>query len=143
MREIVTVVIGIIEMDGKYLLTKRYQPKSQDSHNKWQLPGGGLELNETLEECLRRELKEEVGIEIKIITQIPRKFEKIYKTKHLLLPCFICKPRNDNPIILLDKEASEYGWYTKEEIKQLDSLEYTYEAIEEAEKLLISAGERT
>lgn len=135
-KEIVIVVIGIIRQKGKYLLTKRYQLDEKYSHGKWQLPGGGLEFHEKIEECLIRELKEEVGIEIKNITPIPQIFEVIYTKKHLVFPCFVCEPVEEHPTIVLDAEASEYGWFTPEEIDTLDFLSLTDDVIYAAEKII-------
>lgn len=58
------VSAGIIEKDGKILIAKRKTGKCIGA--KWEFPGGKLEENETLEECLLREIKEELDIEIEI-----------------------------------------------------------------------------
>lgn len=58
------VTAGIIEKDGKILIAKRKSGKCIGA--KWEFPGGKLEENETLEDCLKRELKEELDIEIEI-----------------------------------------------------------------------------
>ncbi len=61
-RTVVQVVAGVICRDGRYLVTKR----KHDVHlgGFWEFPGGKLEAGESLEACLRRELWEELGIEI-------------------------------------------------------------------------------
>lgn len=58
------VTAGIIEKDGKFLIAKRKTGKCIGKL--WEFPGGKLEEGETLEECLKRELMEELNIEIKI-----------------------------------------------------------------------------
>jgi 8-oxo-dGTP diphosphatase len=75
------VVIGIVRKDGKYLLTKRQEVDAShtDSHGKWQFPGGGLEFGETPEECLYREMKEEIGVDVKITALIPQVFSDVRK----------------------------------------------------------------
>ena len=61
-REPVQVAAGLIVRDGRYLLAKR------KAHVRlgglWEFPGGKREHGESLEACLRRELREELGIEI-------------------------------------------------------------------------------
>jgi 8-oxo-dGTP pyrophosphatase MutT (NUDIX family) len=53
----VTAVTGFAYIDNKIILTK--------THRGWELPGGHVEDGETLSEALRREMKEEAGINIK------------------------------------------------------------------------------
>ncbi len=61
-RTVVQVVAGVMCRDGRYLVAKR----KNDVHlgGFWEFPGGKLEAGESLEACLRRELREELGIEI-------------------------------------------------------------------------------
>ena len=58
------VTAAIIEKRGKILIARR--KKSDSLANKWEFPGGTIEAEETPEECLRRELFEEFGIEAKV-----------------------------------------------------------------------------
>ncbi|HEX9897448.1 MAG TPA: NUDIX hydrolase [Dehalococcoidales bacterium] len=53
---------GILIEDGKILIVK--QEVSERRH--WSLPGGELEYGETIEQCLRREIKEETGLDVKV-----------------------------------------------------------------------------
>jgi 8-oxo-dGTP diphosphatase len=58
------VVAAIIEKDSKILIARR---KAHDTlGGKWEFPGGKIEPGETPERCLKRELKEEFGIESEI-----------------------------------------------------------------------------
>lgn len=52
---------GILIENGKILLIKR---RTMPEKGKWALPGGRIEDDETVEECLKREIKEELGIEV-------------------------------------------------------------------------------
>jgi len=56
-----SVVAALIERDGKVLIAKRR--KGQRLGGRWEFPGGKREPGETPEECLRRELREEFGVE--------------------------------------------------------------------------------
>ena len=58
------VTAAVIEKDGRILIAKR--KKGWRFAGKWEFPGGKIEPNETPEECLRRELREELGIETEI-----------------------------------------------------------------------------
>lgn len=58
------VTAAVIEKDGKILIAKR---RKGDLHGgRWEFPGGKIDLGETPQECLKRELKEELGIEAEI-----------------------------------------------------------------------------
>jgi 8-oxo-dGTP diphosphatase len=58
------VVTALIEKEGKILIARR---KKEDSlKGKWEFPGGKVEEDETPEEALKREIREELGIEVRI-----------------------------------------------------------------------------
>ncbi len=54
---------GIVFIDGRVVLVKR---RHEPLAGQWSLPGGAIELGETLHEGLRRELREEIGIETSV-----------------------------------------------------------------------------
>ncbi|MBN2452891.1 MAG: (deoxy)nucleoside triphosphate pyrophosphohydrolase [Candidatus Omnitrophica bacterium] len=59
-----TVTAAVIEKDGKILIAKR---RKGDRHGgRWEFPGGKLNTGESPEDCLRREIKEELGVDIEI-----------------------------------------------------------------------------
>jgi 8-oxo-dGTP diphosphatase len=58
---VITVIGALIERDGKILIARR--KKGMQMERLWEFPGGKLEPGETPEECLRRELREELGVE--------------------------------------------------------------------------------
>ena len=60
----VKVTAAVIEKDGKILIAKR--KKGGRLEDKWEFPGGKIEEGETPEDCLRRELLEEFGIDTRI-----------------------------------------------------------------------------
>jgi 8-oxo-dGTP diphosphatase len=62
-RPVVEVAVGVlIQADGRFLLTSRPQGKVYEGY--WEFPGGKLEAGENVEQALRRELFEEIGITI-------------------------------------------------------------------------------
>ena len=63
--KIIQVGTALVEKKGKILIAQR---KKDDIHkDKWEFPGGKLEPNESFEECIKRELKEELDIEIEVL----------------------------------------------------------------------------
>lgn len=132
------VVIGVIRKDSKYLLTLRDDPDSEDGSkfkDHWQFPGGGLEFGESLKECLRRELLEEIGTEVKIGPMLPKIFTEVRGGWHGLLVCYLCELVDPEVEIVLNEEASDYAWKTVEEIEPLQQLRWTTEMAKLAEEI--------
>ena len=65
----IEVVAAIIKKDNKIFVTQRGYGEFKD---KWEFPGGKIELNETKEEALKREIKEETGIHPEILPDMKR-----------------------------------------------------------------------
>ena len=62
-RKVVEVAVGVLlRPDGQFLLTSRPAGKVYEGY--WEFPGGKIEAGETVEQALRRELQEEIGITI-------------------------------------------------------------------------------
>ncbi|MEO6280942.1 NUDIX domain-containing protein [Roseateles sp.] len=62
-REITEVAVGVlVAADGQFLLTSRPEGKVYAGY--WEFPGGKVEVGESIEQALARELREELGIEI-------------------------------------------------------------------------------
>jgi len=97
------VACALIIKDGKVLLQKR-----SDALDEWAIPGGGLEIGEDAETCLRREIFEEMGLEINI-----EKFQGVYISNnmhtfpngdicHIISYIFICTVNSEK--IIPDKK---------------------------------------
>ncbi len=86
-RKEVEVAVGVlIRPDGRFLLTSRPQGKVYAGY--WEFPGGKLEAGETVEEALRRELIEEIGVTIGTVH--PWKVERV-DYPHALVKLHFCK----------------------------------------------------
>ena len=60
----IQVTAAVIEQDDKFLIVRRKKGKSNE--HKWEFPGGKIEPNETPQQCLARELHEELGISAQV-----------------------------------------------------------------------------
>ena len=85
----------IFNKDGELLIDQRLDSVSMGG--KWEFPGGKKESNESIEKTIKREIKEEIGIDIKLIDKL-LSFEHIYSHKKLSFTVYICdflsgKPR--------------------------------------------------
>lgn len=86
-RKVVDVAVGVLlRPDGDFLLTSRPPGKVYEDY--WEFPGGKLEPGETVEQALRRELQEEIGITIGAVQ--PWKVELV-DYPHALVRLHFCK----------------------------------------------------
>jgi 8-oxo-dGTP diphosphatase len=86
-RPVTDVAVGVlIAPDGRFLLTSRPDGKVYAGY--WEFPGGKLEAGETVEQALRRELQEEIGITIG--AALPWR-EKLVDYPHALVRLHFCK----------------------------------------------------
>jgi 8-oxo-dGTP diphosphatase len=60
----ILVAAAVIERDGRYLITRRQPGVHLAGH--WEFPGGKCEPDETLHACLRRELREELNVDVTV-----------------------------------------------------------------------------
>ncbi len=120
------VPIGIVVRDGKILLNKRNDQYNPDLHGLWEFPGGGMEIGETVEENLIREVQEECGYEVRIISLL-RKVWTIPITNpksthfgiHIYLIPYVCTiTAGDGKIN--DTEVLETVWAEPEKVETFD-----------------------
>lgn len=117
------VPIGIIVKKGKILLNKRNDVEKPELHGLWEFPGGGMEIGETVQENLVREVREECGYNVEIISQLrctwtvkiqnPRSTH--YGIQIYLLP-FVCRIIDGDGIVN-DEEVLETVWVSPEEVQ--------------------------
>ncbi len=111
----INVSCAIIKNDkGEILVTQR--SASMKLPLKWEFPGGKIEENETAEECLLREIKEELSIEIRVIKPLAS-VEYHYEDFSILLVPFICEIKHGD--IKLTEHAN-FIWLKPIELSNLD-----------------------
>jgi 8-oxo-dGTP diphosphatase len=114
MNQMIYVTCAIIERDGKILATQRSDSMSLPL--KWEFPGGKLELNETEEACIVREIEEELGIGVLPFKKLPSSsFD--YPSKSITLVPFMCKFESGTITL---KEHSSFLWLLPSELEKLD-----------------------
>lgn len=96
--------------------------KSPKWDNQWLVPGGHVEKGEKIEECVKREVKEEVGLEvdeIEFITVLEGMPEKFERDTHFIFLNYSCRAENQE-VELDQQEAVEHVWIDPEEALESD-----------------------
>lgn len=115
----VGVGAAIFNHEGKLFLTLRGR-KAKNETGKWEIPGGSVEIGETLEDALKREITEEYGIEIEIVELLGVCSHIIPdEHQHWVSPTYICKIMKGEPKILEPEKCAAIGWFTRKEAKKL------------------------
>lgn len=121
-----TVGALIFNAEGKLFLMK-----SHKWHEAYVIPGGHIELGETAEEALLREIKEETALDIWDIEFLCiQEFicdKAFWKTRHFIFLDYAC--RTDSTDVVLNSEGHDHIWVTLDETKDLDIDSYTRNAI--------------
>ena len=121
-----TVGALIYNKKGQILLMKSHKWRG-----KWVVPGGHVELQEKLEDAVKREVKEETGLDVYDLEFICFQefiFDNVFwKKKHFIFFDYACKAKNEN--VKLNKEAQEYKWVSIKEALKMDLEPYTTKTI--------------
>lgn len=131
-----TIVVGLVWNRRGELLFCRMSPDRGVFPGQWGFPGGGIEPGETMEVALRRELQEELGIEVDDIR--PAFFKDARRTKtfpdgttrpvYMIFLLFHCTASQDE--LRLNEEFVEYRWVAEAEVGQLDLNELTADTLD-------------
>ena len=106
-RTVVDVAVGVLmRADGQFLLTSRPEGKVYAGY--WEFPGGKLEAGESVEQALRRELQEELGI---TIAQAQAWKTQMVDYPHALVRLHFCKVWDWQGELQM-REAQSYAWQT-------------------------------
>ena len=116
--------IGIIERDNEILLVEEDKAGSE---GEWALPGGGLEQNENLEDCVVREIQEETGLDAEIEKPLGIYVLNLSDTK-MFVHVFICSLIDENISISHDESVRRAEFVEKEDI---DNLELRFSELKE------------
>ena len=114
-RIVLVVAVALIDTDGRILMTKR--PEGKSLAGLWEFPGGKMEAGETPEAALIRELREELGIEVKAECLAPFAFAShAYPEFHLLMPLYVCRKWAGIPRSV---EGQEMKWVRPQDMRAL------------------------
>jgi 8-oxo-dGTP diphosphatase len=121
------VTAAAMVRSGKVLIAQRQAGSHMEY--KWEFPGGKLEPDETPEECIIREIKEELDMKIEVI-DIYQVVKFKYEEKDILLLCYRCKILEGEGKAI---ECNDFRWVGRDE---LPSFEFVPADLAIVEKLL-------
>jgi 8-oxo-dGTP diphosphatase len=104
----------IINSDGQVLLLKRKNPPEA---GKWSVPGGKLGFGESLQDALIREVKEEIGTDIEVITLLGV-VDHILPDEgfHWVAPIFLARIKEGVPSNMEPDKHSDIGWFAVDDL---------------------------
>ena len=126
----------IINEKGEILLGKRSE-QEKNFQGKWNLVSGMMEWGETVEEALKREAMEEIGVEVEVVKFTGRYYDA--KDRHPTKTCIalphLCKIVSGEPRVVDPEEIVEVKWFKPEEIREME-LAYDHKKMLEDEGLI-------
>ncbi len=108
----IEVVAGIVCRENKILATQRGYGEFKDG---WEFPGGKLEAGETRVEALKRELREELDMEV-VVGDLLETVEYDYPQFHLTMHCYLCQLVKEE-FVLKEHEAAR--WLGKNQLDEV------------------------
>lgn len=127
------VVAGAVERDGRYLAARRTRPDW--AAGRWEFPGGKAEAGESDEAALARELREELGIDIRVLRRVPGEWPL---HDGLVLHLYVVRPVDGEPMALDHHDALE--WLSPDEFHAVAWLESDLAAVEALRRSLPDDG---
>ncbi len=106
---------GVVVQDGRALIVKRaHEPRKGE----WSLPGGIVELGETLVEAARREIKEETGLDVEV-GEVLDVFDRVHRLDgriqyHFVIVDYLCRPIRGT--LQAGDDAEGVAWVAPDEI---------------------------
>lgn len=125
----IEVVAAIIKNEDTILATRRGYGEFID---RWEFPGGKIEVGETPEDALIREIEEELSINI-TIKHFVTTVDYDYPNFHLSMRCYLCTQSAGQ---LTLNEHNDAKWLHKSELNDLDWLPADLEILDELKKYL-------
>ena len=122
---------GVVIRDGKVLLIRRGKPPL---YGRWVVPGGTVELGESLEQALVREMREETGLEV-VPLEILTVFDRIERdgdqvVYHYVIVDYLCRWLGGEALAASD--ALEAAWAALDDLPRYDLPQKALEVVQEA-----------
>ena len=113
---------GVIIKDDAVLLLK-------NDRDEWELPGGRIEIGESPEQCLIREIEEELRLTVKVSGIIDAKLFEVISDRYVFLVMYRCEIVNGADSMVISHEHHEYRWVNMEDLNGISIPEEYVESI--------------
>lgn len=110
------IVIATIVENCRVLLVMHADPGKVD-YGHWLLPAGRVEPGETLEGALRREMREELGVEISIVRKVDERVDAYTGDR---FKNFLCRPLISD--IVTSSELKDARWFGIDDVKKIENI---------------------
>ena len=120
-----SIGVAVIWNDQSKILIDRRR-KEGPMGGLWEFPGGKIEPGETVEECIKREIQEELGIEIEVGSHLIT-IEYDYKQFSIILNVYHCRHLTGIPQPI---ECDEVRWVTLDELDQFSFPQANFQIID-------------
>lgn len=108
------VGIGVFVLkDGKFIMAQRYGSHGEGT---WSIPGGHLELGETIEECAAREVMEETGMKIKNVDFLALTEDMFEGDKHYVTIWVKSQWKSGEPKLMEPDKYRNFAWHTLDDL---------------------------
>lgn len=108
----------IVNECGELFLARR-GPLAKNERGLWEFPGGSVEFGERLADALKREIREEYGVEIEVGSLLTVTDHILPEEKqHWVSPSYICRITAGTPAILEEGKCSEIGWFAVDQVPE-------------------------
>ena len=132
----IEVVAAIILRDGAYFATQRGYGEFEGM---WEFPGGKIEPGESREDALKREIQEELGVDI-YIKELLCTTEYDYPTFHLTMHCYLCSVASGEIELREHKSAQ---WLTAETLDTIEWLPADKDVIDKLKTFINETSNKT
>lgn len=122
------VTAAAMVRNGKVLIAQREVGSHMEL--RWEFPGGKLEPDETPEECIVREIKEELDMDIEVI-DIYKVVKFNYEEKDILLLCYLCGILKGEGKTI---ECNDFKWVRRDELANYDFVPADLQIVEKLMK---------
>ena len=100
---VLVVACALVDTDGRILIAQR--PEGKNLAGLWEFPGGKVKEGESVEECIRREIREELGLQVEVERLLPS-VRHSYGSYPIVLIPLVCTPK-EGEVILTEGSVAE------------------------------------